>query len=1451
MRIVDDLENDFTELPDLTPAWTAIYPIYGDRLPRAKDKKPETTAGWVLVSNATGKISVPWSSEPGRSRSPGSVWYAAGEIASDADREVWVGIAAADHGKLWVNGRLVWTAEETMWRAYDKREAVLKIPLKKGVNRLLIRVREDRAWTWARFQVCVRGAPASAGAAAPAATAAAPAAPAAKMLDDRGDGYGRFPDAAPPLAWDLEKGINVAWKRVLDVKTSSGAVAVGERLFLRADPHTLLCLDARDGKTLWRQDACILELTDPAAFAKYQACATDAERAALLTTLRAPSSSAVCSPVTDGQTVWTCYSSGVVAAYDMDGKRRWLVRVNAAPGAMRVTDGLVLVEGGGPTATAHRLVALDAATGAEKWGRDLPGAYNRGSLNLLHVEGHGRARAMALTSDLAVVDPLTGQTLLSRADADSSEGSALYVADSDVFFGKLSKATGMRYFLDADGQVGCRFLFRSHYGIKYDRSTPCFALGPWFMVVCTVQEDCKGHSNAARRELYAYDRVTGMPIKRIKPVLDQAQVEFRPTSAGPYVFVQDSGGGSSGGRDDAGQFAVVRMDGSSRLLSWNLVPMGDADTPSFAGKRMFVRIRDTLYCFATLTEDGRRYERETAAKMLLADLRAAPADEAYPAPKPLAAAPDPAVVPAARFVKDIGLLEWITAGPFPFKPLAQEPGLEAKLAALSPALGASLEIGGRSAAFAAVALRQTSAIYTYGHSYYLCGIGGTTANLSATVDLTALTGGEPDSCVVLHTVVRNARDQIVTLMAPPTGVDLWFAGRKARAFDAYRLAPGYYPLLVRADPAVAGAKLSISFRPQDDPLAARQAWLLGLNAAEDDIRAIVRGLPNSPELAQAVGLLAELDGFKAELDLRRVARMAGNDGTGEFPLARPPVPWERGANLRWTATLPGAAGPGAVASGDRAFVAVAPATLACLSVAKGETLWTKPVGKSDAKNAVCAPAADAGRVFAVTALGEAVCLRAGDGSSVWSRELPEAAPPAFAALAGKVLVTQAGAVHGLDAATGRPLWTKKLPANAAGFAPVPLKIGAVPGILIGTGECLDAGDGRPLGSLPRPLSGSRPCRVGALLGLATADGKLVARPLPGGAAGGWEVAAGGRVTAGPVGAEGMVYAVIADAELLALRSVDGAMAWRQKLPAGGRDVRLALGGQRVFVCNLGADSRTVVLEPGDAYGTQWEYAVPGGVSEPFFLGRDAFVRAGDTLFCVGGAPPRDPGAFAEPATAAADAAFQPADGVPVVPFESNLMPAKWLVAAPFKPRTLETDLLVALGGRAKARPAPGTKVSAEGKEVEFRALAPTAVWRDPKFTGGLDAVDLVEPIGKDWNSTALLYTVLDNDAERIVEARVLTPGGIQWNAKDRLEAAIWVGGVRVVEGDLVRLPAGKVPVLIQAGVGELKTSGKIWMAPRFVDRTGDVAGQLEKLKARKAVWDAFRKSSSELAVLKK
>lgn len=67
----------------------------------------------------------------------------------------------------------------------------------------------------------------------------------------RGDGTSRYPDAKPPTTWSPN--INVAWSTAMPGASNASPVPMNGRLYLCAEPATLLCVDAATGAILWQR----------------------------------------------------------------------------------------------------------------------------------------------------------------------------------------------------------------------------------------------------------------------------------------------------------------------------------------------------------------------------------------------------------------------------------------------------------------------------------------------------------------------------------------------------------------------------------------------------------------------------------------------------------------------------------------------------------------------------------------------------------------------------------------------------------------------------------------------------------------------------------------------------------------------------------------------------------------------------------------------------------------------------------------------------------------------------------------------------------------------------------------------------------------------------------------------------------------------------------------------
>lgn len=224
----------------------------------------------------------------------------------------------------------------------------------------------------------------------------------------RGDGSSTEKNL--PLSWNGKTGENIAWKAPIPGVGHASPIIWQDRVFVvscleESQERVLLCLDRRTGRVLWQQ-----------------------------TVLKAPlekrhhlNSRASSTPATDGNLVYVAFlepdfasdkdrtpGQMVVAAFDFDGKQKWLVR----PGRFASTHGfcscpvlfedLVIVNGDHDGDSY--VVALDRETGATRW--KVPRKHKtRSYVTPIIREIDGRTQ-MILSGSLSVVslNPRDGTT---------------------------------------------------------------------------------------------------------------------------------------------------------------------------------------------------------------------------------------------------------------------------------------------------------------------------------------------------------------------------------------------------------------------------------------------------------------------------------------------------------------------------------------------------------------------------------------------------------------------------------------------------------------------------------------------------------------------------------------------------------------------------------------------------------------------------------------------------------------------------------------------------------------------------------------------------------------------------------------------------------------------------------------------------------------------------------
>lgn len=332
----------------------------------------------------------------------------------------------------------------------------------------------------------------------------------------RNDGTGRYPAAAPQMAWGPAE--RVLWATPLPNWSNASPVVVGERIFVTAEPDTLLCLD-RTGTILWQKSNGYEELLPEADRAKLQAerqtlaqlererggqqrqlrgksqdlrrateeaklAPEDAAKAAAVDGLQHevnnlqeavnqldaqiaalplaglwrlpvthPSNGyASNTPVSDGTHIYVSFGTGITACYTLDGTRKWIRLVERPKHEWGHSCSPVLV-GDSLIIQYVDTFALNAATGEVRWQAKHPHIWGTPSPVRL-------GKIDALYTDCGeVINVSDGKTL--AATGMKLEFGSPYVEDNIAYCASGNMARAFRLDAREDGTVGVTKLWET------------------------------------------------------------------------------------------------------------------------------------------------------------------------------------------------------------------------------------------------------------------------------------------------------------------------------------------------------------------------------------------------------------------------------------------------------------------------------------------------------------------------------------------------------------------------------------------------------------------------------------------------------------------------------------------------------------------------------------------------------------------------------------------------------------------------------------------------------------------------------------------------------------------------------------------------------------------------------------------------------------------------------
>ncbi len=659
--------TEFVDLhmPDIFPVDEAYFDVVainttlmdGTRV-REQHNTPET-AVWreKLMEPGSGMLR-PWRMNArGRGNIPGlqnATFYLATTIHAEEDVELWAGGQTEDRALLWVNERLVcrWPVPEG--DAAVDGDSLFKMQLQAGENRIIARLDNDEGFTGMALRLCLRGAPRT------AASATERHAAIQKQLEAleekqqritgmRGGGDGRFPDATPPLVWDIQSGLNLRWRDEPGAGKSPPVIA-GDKIFVAVDPIFLVCLDKHTGEKLWKREMNILELIDPEKYRESRNLRDDrnawwryiVEHGGINrgSDWNNYVGHMFATPVTDGEHIWVKCGAGVVACFDLDGNRKWMVRTDYGDSGFSMCSSPVLVDGKlifELPLKKHehyhsdlKMVCLDAATGELLW--EVPRVHNvspastpavmrlsNGQDSMAVVITGGGVMPVERDDDLddvfvmggTVVRVDDGHVLIENLGVSSGWSSPLPLKDRGFHVGHNYGTAVRMIMLDRD-TVGAQRL--------WTRNTSDFSGG--LVYANGVLHGLPG-GQFPRGPVF-HDAASGAEIDKRVNINTLYDSQFGrgytpPAYAGGYVFIADDG--TYLGRP--GYFSrvfVVQPGRDGRLLARNRLEVNMMPPLVFDGDRIYARSNNSLICLGHTGEEGRAEEAETVAATLLEDL---------------------------------------------------------------------------------------------------------------------------------------------------------------------------------------------------------------------------------------------------------------------------------------------------------------------------------------------------------------------------------------------------------------------------------------------------------------------------------------------------------------------------------------------------------------------------------------------------------------------------------------------------------------------------------------------------------------------------------------------------------------------------------------------------------------------------------------------------------------
>ncbi|MCL2640908.1 MAG: PQQ-binding-like beta-propeller repeat protein [Phycisphaerales bacterium] len=378
----------------------------------------------------------------------------------------------------------------------------------------------------------------------------------------RNDGSGLFPNATPSLKWDGEKkeGGGILWKTKIGKNLFSSPILVGEKLFVLADPDKLICLDANTGKELWSKTTTLADLPEKPA--------EDPEETNDEVGNTTPT------PITDGKNIYVLFANGLVTSFDLTGNRQWITYMSEPSATSYGRSASPCLADDKLIVSTGILTALDKNTGKTLWKADKKVEEQFGTPVATKV-GEGGGETLIVAPSGHILKASDGSILAKFGDL--SYASPIVVGDKAFFIDASSYAVQL-----SPNAADIKRIWRNNDLEGEFYSSP-------------IHHDGLIYTLSYQGQLYVLDAATGKTVYDQK--LKIANMSGEPdVPAGNIYQSLCLAGGKIYLSNEPGETLIIEPGREYKQLAHNHLNEQIAGSLTFAGKRIYIRTKDSILC---------------------------------------------------------------------------------------------------------------------------------------------------------------------------------------------------------------------------------------------------------------------------------------------------------------------------------------------------------------------------------------------------------------------------------------------------------------------------------------------------------------------------------------------------------------------------------------------------------------------------------------------------------------------------------------------------------------------------------------------------------------------------------------------------------------------------------------------------------------------------------------